>query len=84
MAKVTKQQRKILDRLIYPEPFENVLSETGIKPGELRDELIQLVNHGYVEVWKNEQNWSHKIRFFDTDNMQLCNFRATKSGLKQI
>lgn len=84
MAKLTNIQQNILARLIYIESFEDVLDETKLQPGELRDELIQLINKGYIEV-HNRGNSGHSIiRFYDTDNMHLFNFRATKAGLKHI
>lgn len=84
MKKVTKTQRKILDRLIYPEPFKRVQQETGLTYGELRDDLIQLINAGCVEVTEGEGQKISYHNFYDADNLQLFTFRATKRGLTYI
>lgn len=83
MPDITKQQRQILARLIYPESFEDILDETELHRGALRDELIQLVNSGHVTVASSDDKES-SIPFYDSDNMHLFAFQATKSGLKQI
>ena len=82
MAKLTKKQQSIIAQMIYIESYDDVLEETKLQRGELRDELIELINKGYIEV-HNHQDGSI-LRYYDSDNMHLFHFRATKAGLKQI
>ena len=86
MAKITRTQRNILSHLLYPEPYERLLDETGLSAGELRDDLINLINHGYIEVMEDELGVGHAAgsRFYDADNLQDFCFRATNKGLKRI
>jgi len=84
MNKITKQQRRILSQLIYIEPFDVLLEETELQKGELRDELIKLINYGFIEVQGQPSVTSSTLRFYDSDQMNLCTFRATKRGLKLI
>ena len=82
-TKLTPSETAILRELIFPETVEHILSETGLPFGAIRDDLMKLVNHGYIEVFDR-----HSMRsvspFYDSDNMDRFAFKATKSGLKQI
>jgi hypothetical protein len=81
--KLSSSEKQVLSYLIFPEPFSRVLEETGMPYGSLRDDLMNLVSHGYVEVY--EIDGSRPVSpFYDSDNLQLFAFKATKSGLKQI
>jgi len=84
MMKLTPPQKQILEKLIYPEPFSRVQEETGMDYGSLRDELMQLINHGFVEVFEQGDNPNRILHLYDTDNLQLFAFRATKRGLAGI
>lgn len=74
----------MLERLIFPEPFEVVMEETGLQYGELRDDLINLISFGYIEAYEQSGQKIALVNFYDTDNLQDFTFRATKKGLSAI
>lgn len=82
MHKVTRTQQTILRNLLYPEPYNRLLNETPVDAGTLRDELISLINQGFVEVYDEDKDTSTK--FYDSDQLHLFQFRATSKGLKRI
>ena len=84
MRKLQPSEKLILQRLIFPEPYEVILEETGLSTGALRDDLINLINYRLVEVMDPDQAKSIGTSFYDVDNFPDFSFRATKSGLKQI
>lgn len=84
MRKITPPQKRILEKLIFPEPYEKVLEETGMHQGELRDELINLISFGYIVAYETDTGLEQKLEFYDTDNLQLFTFQATKQGLAEI
>jgi hypothetical protein len=81
--KLTSSEMAILRELIFPESVEHILSETGLPFGAVRDDLMKLVNHGYLEVYDLDS-----IRlvspFYDSDNIRDFTFKATRFGLKHI
>lgn len=83
MKKLTKSELKIVERLIFPETFAVIKEETNMQYGELRDDLMNLVNYRFVEV-VNADNDDAKISFYDSDKIGDFSFRATKIGLKSI
>lgn len=82
--KISISERKVLQRLIFPESFAVILEETGLQPGELRDDLINLLNFGFVEAYINDGVKITLTGFYDADNLQDFTFRATKRGLSAI
>jgi hypothetical protein len=82
--KITKTERKVLERLIFPETFQDVLEETGLQHGELRDDLINLLSFGFVEAYERSGNKISLTSFYDSDNLQDFTFRATSKGLAEI
>lgn len=81
--KLTKSEKAILRELIFQEPFEHLMTETGYTYGTIRDDLIKLINHSYIEVFDTTDG--HSISpFYDSDNIQQFSFKATKTGLKSI
>ncbi len=81
--KLTASEKQVLSFLIFPEPFSQVQEESGMPYGSLRDDLMNLVSHGYVEVYEIDGSRSVSP-FYDSDNLELFAFKATKSGLKVI
>lgn len=81
--KLTASEKQVLNFLIYPETFERLLKESDMKSGPLRDDLMNLVSRGYVEVFEKSGNRSVSP-FYDTDNLHQFSFKATKSGLGVI
>lgn len=81
--KLSVSEKLVLNFLIYPEPFHQVLEESGMQRGSLRDDLMNLVSHGYVEVYDIEGR-QMVSPFYDSDNLQNYSFKATKTGLKAI
>ncbi|WP_158607375.1 hypothetical protein [Rhodohalobacter sp. SW132] len=81
--KISNTEKTILRELIFIESFSHLLEETGYTYGTLRDELINLINRGYIDVYS--EDGSHSVSpFYDSDNIQQFQFQATKSGLKTI
>jgi hypothetical protein len=84
MRKLTKSEKKVMERLIFPESFDVIKEETNMQFGELRDDLMNLVNHRFVEVISFDDNKDSKMAFYDSDNIKDFSFRATKTGLKSL
>ena len=84
MRKLFPSEKKVLERLIFAEPYEVLLDETGLPAGALRDDLINLINYRLIEVVYNGNDPLDTTSFYDADNLQDFSFRATKSGLKQL
>lgn len=82
MRKLTNSERTVIERLIFPESFDVIMEETEMLYGELRDDLMNLVNYRLVEVVNNDEYNDSKMSFYDSDNIKEFSFRATKSGLK--
>lgn len=81
--KLSPSENAILRELIFPEPFSHIQDETGLSFGAIRDDLIKLINHRYVEVFDPDTSISVSP-FYDSDNIQKFSFKATKIGLKRI
>ncbi len=73
-----------MERLIFPESFDVIMEETNMQFGELRDDLMNLVNHRFVEVVNFDNDKDSKMAFYDSDNIKDFSFRATKTGLKSL
>jgi plasmid replication initiation protein len=84
MKKLTKSERAVVERLIFPESFEVIMEETKMQFGELRDDLMNLVNYRFIEVIDDDSTGDSKMAFYDSDNIRDFSFRATKTGLKSI
>jgi len=82
--KINPEERSILEQLIYAEPFGNILEETGLQAGELRDNLINLINFGFIEAYETDNSHKTSPHFYDSDNLQNFTFRATSKGLVAI
>jgi hypothetical protein len=80
---LTKSEKTILRELIFQEPFEHLITETGYTYGTIRDDLIKLINHSYIEVFDTLSGQSISP-FYDSDKIQQFSFKATKTGLKSI
>lgn len=81
--KLTSSESAILNELIFPETVNHIMEETGLPFGAIRDDLMKLINHGYIEVL--DQNSGHSVSpFYDSDNITQFTFKATKSGLTLI
>lgn len=65
------------------ESFDHIQTETGYDFGTIRDDLIQMINHGLVEVYDQDLRTSVSP-FYDSDNIDQFCFKATKTGLKKI
>lgn len=81
--KLSPSESAILRQLIFVESFAHLEKETGLGYGTLRDDLITLINRGYVEVFSQDQ-LKRLSPFYDSDNIQHFCFKATKTGLKNI
>lgn len=84
MRKLTPSERKILDRLIFPEPFEVIKEETQLEYGEIRDDIINLMNSRLIEVVNPDIADANATFYFDSDNIKDSTFRITKSGIKHM
>ncbi|MCC5932928.1 MAG: hypothetical protein LAT75_06985 [Candidatus Cyclonatronum sp.] len=81
MKKATPSQKKVLNQLIFIESYETLLTETGLQRGELRDDLIQLINAGMIQVFDPANQ--KQVTAYDSDRLDLFCFRASSSGLAQ-
>lgn len=82
--KITSTERRVLERLIFPESFQIIMEETELLYGELRDDLINLLSFGFVEAYEDDGKRIALTSFYDSDNLQNFTFRATKKGLMAI
>lgn len=82
--KITKTEKRVLERLIFPEKFQDIREETGLLQGELRDDLINLLSFGFIEAYERTGNKIALTSFYDTDNLQDFTFQATSKGLAEI
>ena len=84
-TKLTQSELSILRVLIFDEEFSLIQNETGLTSGAIRDDLIKLINHGYIEVYDNRAGYSSiPSAFYDSDHIDQFRFKATKLGLKSI
>lgn len=82
--KITQTEQKVLEKLIFPETFQDIMDETGLLYGELRDDLINLLSFNMVEAYERDGNKISLTSFYDADNLQDFTFRATSKGLSEI
>lgn len=82
--KITKSEQQVLNKLIYPETFQDILDETGLLYGELRDDLINLLSYHLIEAYERSGNKISLTSFYDADNLQDFTFKATSKGLSKI
>ncbi|MDZ7771862.1 MAG: hypothetical protein U5K31_03865 [Balneolaceae bacterium] len=82
--KISSSERRVLEKLVFPETFQVVQEETRLQYGELRDDLINLLSFGFVEAYEREGSAIHLSTFYDADNLQDFTFRATSKGLSAI
>ena len=80
--KLSDSEKRILRGLIYPETFEHIQSETNLSYGEIRNDLIQLINHRFIQVYG--QDHQSQGLYFDSDHIEDFTFKATMTGLKKI
>lgn len=81
--KLTDSERSILRELIFPESFDHLLTETGLSYGAIRDDLITLINLGFIEVYE-DRTCNRVTPFYDSDQIDDFYYKATKRGLKSI
>ena len=82
-TKLSSSEKSILRELIFPEPFRHIQEETKLSFGVIRDDLIKLINQGFIEVYEDDLTASVSP-FYDSDNIDRFSFKATKRGLKSI
>lgn len=82
--KITESEQKVLNKLIYPETFQDILDETGLMYGELRDDLINLLSYHLIEAYERSGNKISLTSFYDADNLQDFTFKATSKGISKI
>ncbi|MTI88805.1 MAG: hypothetical protein FH748_12630 [Balneolaceae bacterium] len=84
MKKLTPSEKSILERLLYPEPFEVIQEETQLQYGEIRDDLINLMSYHLVEVVDPDKPDAGPSSYCDSDNLGNFTFRITKSGINHL
>lgn len=77
--KPTSSQKEVINQLIFIESFDTLLSELEHRRGELRDDLMQLINAGLVEVFDADR--ARRLSGYDADRLERFCFRATSKGL---
>jgi len=83
MARLTDSQRTILAQLIFHESFENLMSETGFQYGVIRDDLMQLMHAGMIEIFSDSDHPA-RLMGYDSDRLQAYLFRVSRKGLNEI
>jgi hypothetical protein len=81
MRKLSPSEKKILDRLLYPEPFEVIQEETQLAYGKIRDDLINLMNSRLIEAVDPDNPNANTTNPFDSDNVKDSTYRITNSGI---
>ncbi len=84
MRKITISERLVLGQLLHVETFDTLLEETQLPRGALRDDLMNLLNIGYLEAYDILPSGHRKTRFCDTDNLEKYAYRATRTGLNAL
>lgn len=85
MRPLLPSEKKIIGLLVYVESYDSLLSDSGLQPGELRDDLINLIDAGYIQVFESDENTQSIPTFYcDTDHLEQFSFRATRSGLNAV
>lgn len=86
MRKLTKSEQNILSRLVHVESMDTLMAETGLKYGELRDDITNLINIRCIEVYveSDGSSISKMTPFYDLDQLHNYQFRATKKGQAAI
>lgn len=89
--KVTETEKRILSTLVFRECYETLKQETQLESGVLRDELITMINRGWIEVFDDSENSRKNARIhstsrvgYDSDHIDQFSFQATKNGLRGI
>lgn len=84
--KLTLSEKNILSRLIHIESMDTLISETGLKSGEIRDDITNLISIRYIEVFEesDEISAARMTSFYDLDKLHEYSFRATKKGQSAI
>ncbi len=85
MRSITSSEFQVLQQLVFIESFDTVQNETGLSYGELRDDLINLLSVGMVEVYSDKEEHAYiKRTYFDSDHPNRYYYRATKTGLDAL
>lgn len=85
MKKIEASKRKIIESLLFPESFDTLLEETELQRGEMRDDLMQMLNSGHIKAMvEGKEQHDNITSFFDSDNLEEYTFQATKRGLKAL
>ncbi len=73
----------ILNSIYFVEPFENILEEVKYPPKVVADCLKSLISKKYVVamLWDEEKQDYKRSFMYDSDNMFLYSYLATKEGL---
>lgn len=80
---LTELQFEILDAIYFVEPLEHILEDVGEPRPIVLDELKHMIDRGWVQVMQEDGTSGDYVRtnIFDSDNLQLYRFLATKDGL---
>lgn len=85
MRPLLPSEKKIIGLLVFVESYDSLLSDSGLQPGELRDDLINLIDAGLIQVFDSKDDKQAIPAFYcDTDHLEQFSFRATRSGLNAI
>lgn len=85
MKPISKSWISILKTIIFPENFDTILQETNLHHGSIRDDLMQMLNGGYIQAIEEDCNEKpHFTSIYDSDNLNRYAFQATSKGLKLL
>ena len=65
----------------FPETFDTIQQETGLKNGEIRDDITHLIHSGHLVIFEETATGElNKVFHYDTDNLKNYMFRTTRKG----
>ena len=82
--KINYIQYSILDRLFFTEPFSRLLEELNEPRNVLAAELKDLIVKGFVQSMEYDNQlklWKRSL-YYDSDNMNDYQYRATGKGIE--
>jgi len=78
---MTDEEFDIIDELYFVTPYTGLKEETGLSDTQLRNNLLHLVNKGWVRVYKSVNEESEVQQLDLESNYQSYFYLASKKGL---
>ena len=78
---MTDEEFDIIDELYFVTPYSELKEETGFSDEQLRSNLVDLVNKGWVRVYKSVDEESEVQQMDSQSTYQSFYYLASKKGL---